>query len=107
MVNLLTPGALCRVGICFCMLAVLIMAAPDAISQTISVGNGYYPYTIARAQDREWIRSMPMEHRPNRPLHFYGNKVRRQSVQRPTYVAPPKTVANPLIPRRTALKRLR
>jgi hypothetical protein len=46
----------------------------------------YYPYTIARPQDRTWIRSLPMEQRPNRPLHFYGNMVRRSySVQRPSY----------------------
>ncbi len=46
----------------------------------------YYPYTIARPQDREWIRSLPMEQRPDRPLHFYGNMVRRTyNVQRPSY----------------------
>ena len=46
----------------------------------------YYPYTIARPEDRTWIRNLPMEHRPNRPLHFYGNRVRRTySVQRPSY----------------------
>lgn len=46
----------------------------------------YYPYTIARPQDREWIRNLPMEQRPDRPLHFYGNMVRRTySVQRPSY----------------------
>lgn len=49
----------------------------------------YYPYTIARAEDRTWIRNLPMERRPDRPLHFYGNMVRRAySVQRPTYSVP-------------------
>ncbi len=48
----------------------------------------YYPYTIARPQDREWIRNLPMEQRPDRPLHFYGNRVRRTySVKRPIYSA--------------------
>ena len=40
---------------------------------------GYYPYVIARGQDREIIRSMPIEQRPTRPLHVYGNMVRRNT----------------------------
>ena len=40
---------------------------------------GYYPYVIARGQDRELIRSMPIEQRPTRPLHIYGNTVRRNT----------------------------
>jgi hypothetical protein len=38
---------------------------------------GWYPYVIARGEDRALIQSMPMEMRPNRPLHFWGNSVRR------------------------------
>ena len=41
--------------------------------------NGYYHYVIARGQDRELIRNMPIEERPARPLHVYGNMVRRNS----------------------------
>ena len=37
----------------------------------------WYPYVIARGQDRALIQSMPMEMRPNRPGHFWGNTVRR------------------------------
>ncbi len=36
-----------------------------------------YPYVIVRPQDRDWLTSLPIEHRPNRPLHFYGNTIRR------------------------------
>ena len=36
-----------------------------------------YPYVIARPEDREWIRQTPVEMRPNRPLHFWGNSRRR------------------------------
>jgi len=55
----------------------------------------YYPYTIARAQDRTWIRNLPMEQRPDRPLHFYGNRVRRSySVQRPSYGPQPRVQTN-------------
>ena len=37
----------------------------------------WYPYVIARGEDRAQIQSMPMEMRPNRPGHFWGNTVRR------------------------------
>ncbi len=36
-----------------------------------------YPHVIARGEDRRIISSLPIEQRPNRPLHFYGNSVRR------------------------------
>lgn len=50
---------------------------------TNAQGTGYYPYVIARGQDRERIRNTPIELRPNRPLHFYGNAVRRRYYGRP------------------------
>jgi hypothetical protein len=34
---------------------------------------------IATGAQREYIRSLPIEQRPNRPLHFYGNTVRRMN----------------------------
>ena len=44
----------------------------------LSAGNGkWYPYVIARGSDRDRIKEMPIEQRPNRPFHFYGNTVRR------------------------------
>lgn len=44
----------------------------------LSSGNGkWYPYVIARGSDRDRIKEMPIEQRPYRPLHFYGNTVRR------------------------------
>lgn len=38
---------------------------------------GWSPVVIARGAYREQIKSLPMEQRPYRPLHFYGNTVRR------------------------------
>ena len=38
----------------------------------------WYPYTIARGMDRDWIRETPIELRPYRPFHFYGNTQRRR-----------------------------
>ena len=36
-----------------------------------------YPSVIARPEDRQWIREIPVELRPNRPMHFLGNSRRR------------------------------
>lgn len=53
----------------------------DAPLSSDSVSNpcrsGWYPYVIARPADRQWIESLPISKRPSRPLHFYGNAVRR------------------------------
>jgi len=68
-----------------------------------------YPYVIARPEDREWIRSTPIEQRPNRPLHFWGNSRRRGlsgavaqpqtvvagSIQGPPIISTPTTVPTP------------
>lgn len=35
------------------------------------------PVIIATGEYRDQIKSMPIEQRPYRPLHFYGNTVRR------------------------------
>jgi hypothetical protein len=53
--------------------AALILTNQSASSQTVR----WYPYVIARGQDRQIIENTPIELRPNRPLHFYGNAVRR------------------------------
>lgn len=36
------------------------------------------PVLVASDLTRSQIRSMPIEARPNRPIHFYGNAVRRR-----------------------------
>lgn len=38
---------------------------------------GWSPVIIATGQYRKQIQSTPIEHRPYRPLHFYGNTIRR------------------------------
>jgi hypothetical protein len=38
---------------------------------------GWSPTIIATGEEREQIRATPIEQRPYRPLHFYGNTVRR------------------------------
>lgn len=55
---------------------------PLSLSTSVEVpvryaNSQWYPYVIARAEDRQWIRETPIELRPNRPLHFWGNSRRR------------------------------
>ncbi|MDA8743784.1 hypothetical protein N9N28_04025 [Rubripirellula amarantea] len=38
---------------------------------------GWSPVIVATGEYRDQIKSMPIEQRPYRPLHFYGNTVRR------------------------------
>ncbi len=52
----------------------------------------WYPYVIARGDDRARIETTPIEFRPYRPLHFYGNTVRR-TYYRGTPVPVPTDVA--------------
>ncbi len=49
----------------------------SVVAEPASAQTGFYPYVIARPQDRAKIRATPIEKRPYRPLHFYGNTVRR------------------------------
>ncbi len=39
---------------------------------------GWSPVIVARGEYRDQIQSTPIEKRPYRPLHVYGNTVRRQ-----------------------------
>ena len=36
------------------------------------------PQIIARGENREQVQNTPILERPNRPLHVYGNTVRRR-----------------------------
>lgn len=47
------------------------------VSVAVAQESGRLPI-IARGQERQEIKSTPILDRPNRPLHFYGNTVRRQ-----------------------------
>ena len=39
---------------------------------------GFDPRIVTFGEAREEIKSTPITQRPNRPLHFYGNTVRRR-----------------------------
>lgn len=61
-------------------LVVRSVAMPLSLGQRRSANaasGDWYPYVIAREEDRAWIRDTPVEDRPNRPMHFWGNSRRR------------------------------
>lgn len=41
-------------------------------------GTGFDPRIVTFGAEREQIKSTPIEQRPYRPLHVYGNSVRRR-----------------------------
>jgi hypothetical protein len=43
-----------------------------------AAGTGFDPRPIVVGPARQQIKSLPIENRPNRPLHVYGNSVRRR-----------------------------
>ena len=62
------------------VLPVAMLAISNQVASPVSAQisePGWYPYTFARGVDRDIIRETPMHLRPYRPLHFYGNTVRR------------------------------
>jgi hypothetical protein len=60
-----------------CHAQILLGSFPPSVSPGFrATPTGSYPI-IARGPQREVLRSMPIELRPYRPLHFYGNAVRR------------------------------
>lgn len=64
-----------KLVLCVAAAAVLVTVA---MSDSLSASEpGWSPVVVARGAYRDQIKSMPMEQRPYRPLHFYGNTVRR------------------------------
>jgi hypothetical protein len=50
---------------------------------------------IVRGEEREKIRSLPIEERPYRPFHFYGNTVRRMHYRGTPLPSTPEVVTLP------------
>ncbi len=55
----------------------LVLATIFTANESTATQPGWSPNVIATGQERELIRATPIEQRPYRPLHFYGNTVRR------------------------------
>lgn len=63
-------------------------------SESVQAGEtGWSARIIATGEFKEKIESTPIEMRPNRPLHFYGNTVRRR-YYRALKTSSQKTVSN-------------
>lgn len=58
-----------------------ILSLVVSLSSSVSVSSAREPgrinVVIARGELRRQIEATPILHRPYRPLHFYGNAVRR------------------------------
>lgn len=65
------------------VLRVILVAAVAAVSAAPAVGAGFDPRVITFGSERDEIKSIPIEKRPNRPLHVYGNSVRRRQSRTP------------------------
>lgn len=62
-------------------LVVSIVMAATTVIVSGRVGGatepGWSPIVLPTGEYREQVKSLPIEQRPYRPLHFYGNTVRR------------------------------
>ena len=58
--------------------AALIVAALSPCPTAAAAGTGFDPRIITFGETREQIKSTPIEQRPYRPLHVYGNSLRRR-----------------------------
>ena len=59
------------------LLRVILIAAAVAPAAP-APGAGFDPRVVTFGSDRDQIKSIPIEKRPNRPLHVYGNSIRRR-----------------------------
>ena len=67
-----------KIAIATLALSALAAWPEESQAQTVISQNGFYPRVIARGNEREMIKAIPIQYRPYRPMHFYGNTVRRQ-----------------------------
>ena len=73
--------------------AVLVSMILDAAAVE-AAGPGWSPVIVPTGAYRQQLRQTPIHLRPNRPLHFYGNRVRRNYARRggvPFYGSSPMT----------------
>ncbi|QDV29958.1 hypothetical protein Spb1_18850 [Planctopirus ephydatiae] len=60
------------------MLLILVGTASTGLTSETSLQEpGWLPVVVATGPLRTQIDATPIEHRPYRPLHFYGNTIRR------------------------------
>lgn len=60
------------------MLRIVVVMAVAAATVSPCSASGFDPRIVTFGTERDQIKNMPIEKRPNRPLHVYGNSVRRR-----------------------------
>lgn len=68
-----------------------LLAAAVASATVEAAGTGFDPRIVTFGESREELRSTPITQRPSRPLHVYGNAVRRRHQRSFTAPARPST----------------
>lgn len=84
-----------------CIAILVFFVAQPSPSVAVASGTGWSPVIVPRGVYRQQIKATPIEMRPNRPFHFYGNTVRRNYYQAP--VLPTRTISRALTGRRPFL----
>ncbi|TWU45400.1 hypothetical protein Q31b_05720 [Novipirellula aureliae] len=67
------------------IVTLLFASATQSNNEAIAAEPGWSPVIVATGSYRQQIQSTPIELRPYRPFHFYGNAVRRRYYQRQSY----------------------
>jgi len=77
------------------MRTLLFIAASTSLSvlPAVAAGSGFDPRIIVLGEERQRLQQLPIERRPNRPLHFYGNSIRRRSTRSVSSPAPNRSTA--------------
>jgi hypothetical protein len=60
------------------IVAALMAAAVLPCPTADAAGTGFDPRIVTFGETREQIKATPIEQRPYRPLHVYGNTLRRR-----------------------------
>ena len=60
------------------VLRVILVAAVAAAAAAPAAGAEFDPRVVTFGSERDQIKSTTIEKRPKRPLHVYGNSVRRR-----------------------------
>lgn len=72
------------------MLRIVVVMAVAAATASPCSASGFDPRVVTFGSERDQIKSTPIEKRPNRPLHVYGNSVRRRHAR-----STPSTASSP------------
>ncbi len=67
-----------------------LIAAAATLTSDAAFGANFDPRVVTFGDSREQIKSTPVTQRPYRPLHVYGNSIRRRHQRAQVPTAPAK-----------------